>query len=211
MIDIVTAMAELDEDVVFQGVKEDMEQGVPIKNIISKLQQGMEKVGKLFEEGEYFLSELIASADMFQEAAEIFESNIKEDSSENNDNKPIMVLGTVKDDIHDVGKNIVNTIMSCSGVKVIDIGVDVPTENFVQAVKKHRPDLVGMSCVLTMAFEPMKEAVAAVKAISPDVPVLIGGAPVDDTVCKYVGADYYCPDAYAAVKICKERGLLKND
>jgi dimethylamine corrinoid protein len=210
MIDIVTAMAELDEDLVFQGVKEDVKQGVPVKEIISKLQQGMEKVGKLFEEGEYFLSELIASADIFQEAAEIFESSIKEGSSEDN-NKPIMVLGTVKDDIHDVGKNIVNTIMSCSGVKVIDIGVDVPTENFVQAVKEHKPDLVGMSCVLTMAFEPMKEAVAAVRTADPEIPILIGGAPVDDTVCKYVGADYYCPDAYAAVKICKERGLLKND
>lgn len=184
-IDLVKAVAELEEDLVLAGVKEQCAEGVPALEILGQLQQGMEQVGKLYEAGDYYLSELIMSAEVFSNAAALLGSALTGDGG----SKAVgtMVLGTVKDDIHDIGKNIVSTILSCNGFKVVDVGVDVPIETFVEAVKTHKPQVVGLCCLLTTAFDVMKETVAAVKAADPSATVLVGGGPVDENVAKYCG------------------------
>ncbi len=202
-IDLVKAVTELEEDLVVEGVKEQCAEGVSALEILGQLQKGMEQVGKLFEAGDYYLSELIMSAEVFSNAAKLLDSALTEGSQAGN-SAGIVVLGTVKDDIHDIGKNIVTTILSCNGFKVIDLGVDVPIETFVEAVKAHKPQIVGMCCLLTTAFDVMKETVAAVKAVDGTATILVGGGPVDESVAKYCGADGYCKSAYDAVEMSKK-------
>ncbi|WP_215831585.1 cobalamin B12-binding domain-containing protein [Pelorhabdus rhamnosifermentans] len=195
--DLAKAMAELDEELVVAGVTEQLAGDVPAIDVLAQLQQGMEQVGKLYEAGDYYLSELIMSADVFSTAAELLGSALTADGASKK--LGTMVLGTVKDDIHDIGKNIVATILNCNGFQVVDLGVDVPISDFVAAIKTHKPQVVGMCCLLTTAFDVMKATVAAVKMADSSVTILVGGGPVDASVCKYVGADKYCRNAYDAV------------
>ncbi|SMC46794.1 cobalamin B12-binding domain-containing protein [Sporomusa malonica] len=201
-IDVVKAVTELEEDLVIAGVKEQIAAGVPAVEVLAQLQAGMEGVGKLYEAGDYYLSELIMSAEVFSNAAGLLGSAL----ADSGDSKTIgtVILGTVKDDIHDIGKNIVSTILSCNGFKVVDIGVDAPIETFVEAVKTHNPDVVGMFCLLTTAFDVMKETVAAVKATGIKTTVLVGGGPVDPSVATWCSADGYCKNAYDAVEMSKK-------
>ncbi len=202
-VDLVKAVTELEEDLVLEGVKEQSAAGIPAMEILAQLQKGMEQVGKLFEAGDYYLSELIMSAEVFTNAAKLLDAALT-DGYQAGKSAGVIVLGTVKDDIHDIGKNIVATILNCNGFKVIDLGVDVPISSFVEAVKVHKPLIVGMCCLLTTAFDTMKETVAAVKAADGKAKILVGGGPVDESVAKYCGADGYCKSAYEAVAMAKK-------
>lgn len=201
-IDLVKAVTELEEDLVLEGVKQQIEAGVPAIEVLAQLQEGMEGVGKLYEAGDYYLSELIMSAEVFSNSAALLDSAL----TQGGESKKIgtVILGTVKDDIHDIGKNIVSTILSCNGFKVVDIGVDAPIETFVEAVKRENPDVVGMFCLLTTAFDVMKETVAAVKGTGTKATVLVGGGPVDPKVAQWCAADGYCKNAYDAVEMSKK-------
>ncbi|WP_094604228.1 Methionine synthase [Sporomusa silvacetica DSM 10669] len=201
-IDLVKAVIELEEDLVISSVNEQLAAGVAAVEILGQLQEGMEGVGKLYEAGDYYLSELIMSAEVFSNAAALLGSAL----ADNGDKKAVgtVILGTVKDDIHDIGKNIVSTILNCNGFKVVDIGVDAPIETFIEAVKTHNPDVVGMFCLLTTAFDVMKETVAAVKATGTKATILVGGGPVDESVAKWCAADGYCKNAYDAVEMSKK-------
>ncbi|TGE37479.1 cobalamin-binding protein [Desulfosporosinus fructosivorans] len=197
------ALAELDEDSVLDGVKGLFEQGVPIFDILAALQKGMEEVGKKFEAKEYFLSELIMSADVFKEATGLLGDAFKTNASET---LGTVVMGTVKEDIHDIGKDIVVTILKCNGFNVIDLGVDVPYEKFVEAIKEHNPKIIGLSCLLTSAFENMKETILAIEGagLREGRTILIGGGPTDQKVLEYVNADMVCMNAQEAVETCKK-------
>src|ERR1035437_8526221 len=158
---LINAMADLDESVVLKEVKALKDQGVPALEIIHMLQAGMNIVGKRFETKEYYLSELIMSAEVFKEASTILGDDL--DTGGGN-TQGTFVLGTIYGDIHDIGKNIVKTVMSCNGIKVVDLGVDVPTAKFIEAIKEHKPLVVGISCLLTTAFDGMKECISAIEA-----------------------------------------------
>lgn len=200
---IVEALGDLDEQAVLKGVKERYDSGVPALEIIASLQKGMEKVGKQYERKEYFLSELIMSAEIFKNAAGIIEVAFKESKSEK---LGTVVIGTVREDIHDIGKNIVATILSCNGFNVIDLGVDVPEEKFIEAIKEHKPQVVGMSCLLTTAFNNMKNTIASIESagLRDGRKILIGGGPIDKSVVEYVKADGFCVNAQEAVEVCKK-------
>lgn len=197
------ALGELDEDAVLNGVKELNAKGVPALEILAALQKGMEEVGEKFEAKEYFLSELIMSADIFKSATDLLGDAFTADNSEK---LGTVVIGTVKEDIHDIGKDIVATILKCNGFNVVDLGVDVPHEKFVEAVKKHNPEIIGMSCLLTTAFDNMREAISAIEAagLREGRKILIGGGPTDEKVCAYVKADGVCKSAQEAVEVCKQ-------
>ena len=196
-------LSELNEDSVLRMVEELFARGVPEVDILTALQKGMEEVGKKFEAKEYFLSELIMSANIFKTATDILEDAFVADNSTK---FGTVVIGTVKEDIHDIGKNIVVTILSCNGFNVIDLGVDVSYEKFVAAVREHDPQIIGLSCLLTSSFDNMKQTVAAIETagLRSGRMILVGGGPTDGTVAQYVKADRVCKDAQEAVEVCKK-------
>ncbi|WPC43585.1 B12-binding domain-containing protein [Clostridium sp. JS66] len=199
---LVEAMADLDEDVVLEEVKALKAQGTPALDIIASLQEGMEIVGNRFEKKEYFLSELIMSAEVFNEASEIIGGMGETGKSKNG----IFVIGTIYDDIHDIGKNIVTTVMRSNGFEVIDLGVDIPTDKFIEAVKQYKPKVVGISCLLTTCFDNVKECIKAIgdAGLRESTKVLVGGGPVDDAAGEYMGADIVCKNAQQTVEYCKK-------
>ena len=154
-------MGDLDEATAVALVEEKLAAGETALSILEELQAGMNIVGERFEGGEYFLSELIYAADIFKKAGAPLQEELK---SAAQTSYGTLVLGTVKNDIHDFGKDIVATVMSSNGIKVVDLGVNVEHQAFVDAIKEHKPDLVGMSCLLTTVFDDMKEAIATIKA-----------------------------------------------
>jgi dimethylamine corrinoid protein len=192
------ALGDLEEATVIRMVEEELAAGETPLSILQELQAGMNIVGERFEADEYFLSELIYAADIFKQAGAPLQEGLKGQSQEK---LGTMVLGTVKNDIHDFGKDIVATVMSSNGIEIINLGVNVEHQAFVDAIREHKPELVGLSCLLTTAFEDMKEAIAAIEAagLRDQVKILVGGGPVDQATADYVGADVYCRTAQDGV------------
>jgi dimethylamine corrinoid protein len=197
------AVGDLDEQAAVRLVEEKLASGEGVLSILEELQAGMTVVGERFERGEYFLSELIYAADIFKNAGAPLQEGLKTATQTAHGT---LVLGTVKNDIHDFGKDIVATVMSSNGIKVVDLGVNVEHQAFVDAIKQHKPEIVGMSCLLTTAFDEMREAIEAIKdaGLRDQVTILIGGGPVDQATADYVGADYYCKTAQDGVIAAKK-------
>jgi len=195
------AILDLDEEQVQAQVKERLANGVSPLNIVGSLQQGMTEVGKLFESGEYFLSELVMCGEIMKDAMDILEPHLVGTNAEHKGN---IVIGTVKGDIHDLGKNIVVMLLKGAGYNVIDLGVDVPIEKFVEAVKESKAPLVGMSVLLTGCQEAMKQTIDAIKAEGLNTKVIIGGNYVDELVKQYVGADYFAINASDGLKVAQQ-------
>jgi methanogenic corrinoid protein MtbC1 len=195
-------VGDLEEDKAIVLVEDKLAKGEPALAILEELQAGMSIVGERFESAEYYLSELIYAADIFKKAGAPLQEELKHSAQKT---YGTLVLGTVKNDIHDFGKDIVATVMSSNGIKVIDLGVNVEHERFVEAIKENGATLVGMSCLLTTVFDDMKDAIRAIKAagLRDQVTILIGGGPVDQATADYVGADYYCRTAQDGVIAAK--------
>jgi dimethylamine corrinoid protein len=197
------AVGDLEEDKSVALVQEKVANGEMALSILEELQAGMNIVGERFEGGEYYLSELIYAADIFKKAGAPLQECL---AGEAQKTYGTLVLGTVKNDIHDFGKDIVATVMSSNGIKVVDLGVNVEHQAFVDAVKEHQAALVGMSCLLTTVFDDMKTAIRTIKdaGLRDQVKILIGGGPVDQATADYVGADYYCKTAQDGVAAAKK-------
>jgi len=205
---LIDAMANLDEDVVYQEMKALKEQNASTLDIIEYLQEGMCIVGKRFKKKKYFLSEVIMSAEIFKEASEILGVN---SNTQTISKYGTFVIGTIYEDIHVIGKNIVTTIMKSNGFNVIDLGVDVPTEKFIKAIKQYKPKVIGISCLLTTCFDNIKECIKSIEneGLRKDLKILIGGGPVDEATGKYVKADIICKNAQETVEYCKENVGVK--
>lgn len=202
---ISAALSALDENTVDRLVKEALEAGCGVLDIIERgLTPGMREVGEKFEKGEYFLPELLLSADIFSKAMNFLQPLIEKGAAQTRRGR--VVIGTVKGDIHDLGKNLVAVMLRVDGFEVIDLGVDVPAEKFVEAVRRYSPDIVGMSALLTTTMLEMRNVIDALKAagLRGKVKVIVGGAPVTEEYAKEIGADAYARDAVEAVKKCRE-------
>ena len=177
---LTSALVEMREDDVLTAVRAANEAGTTPADIIAALQAGMKDIGDKYEAGEYFLSELIMSAEIFKRALE--ELGLDKSAADTG-TRGTVVLGTVHTDIHDIGKNIVASVLSANGFKVVDLGVDVPAQQFVDAARENDAKVVGLSCLLTTAFPAMQETVAAFAAagLRDDVTIVIGGGPVATT------------------------------
>jgi 5-methyltetrahydrofolate--homocysteine methyltransferase len=195
------AMAELEEDQVLAQVKELLGSGVAPLEIVKLLQEGMLEVGNRFERGDYFLSELIMAGEIMRGAMDILEPLL---SGESGEHKGTVVIGTVKGDIHDLGKNIVIMLLKGAGYKVVDLGVDVPKERFVEAIKETNAPLVGMSVLLTSCQGALKEAIDAIRGAGLDTKVIIGGNYIDKTIKNFAGADYFATAATDGLKVAAE-------
>lgn len=170
--------------------------------VVDACQQGMGTVGDLFERGDYFVGDLIYAGELLTKVMDLLKPVIRGESASK---VGTIVLGTVKGDIHDIGKNIFKNLAESVGFEVCDLGVDVPPGSFAEKVKEIKPDVVGMSGVLTLATQSMKETVDALKAagLRESVKIIIGGNHVTSDVCQYAGADAYTTNAAAGVKICQ--------
>lgn len=162
----------------------------------------MKHVGKLFEDGEYFVPEMLIAARAMQSGLALLKPRLVQSNYQ-----PIgkMVLGTVKGDLHDIGKNLVAMMLEGAAFEIIDLGVDVSPERFVNAVKEHQPQLLGLSALLTTTMPSMKTTIDALKTagLRDSVKVMIGGAPVTEAYAKQIGADAYAPDASRAATLAK--------
>ncbi len=199
-------VADLEEDTVLDLVRQRLEAGDDPLQIIEECNEGMRLVGQRYEQGEYFVAGLIMSGEIFREVVELVQPLIEQQSQGNASGR--VLVGTVSGDIHDIGKNMFGMLLSCHGFEIIDLGVDVPPDIFAAKVIETKPDIVGLSGLITASFESMKETVAALRKESKkhdlSFPIIIGGGMIDDQVCQYVGADYWMPDAMAGVRLCEE-------
>ena len=190
------------------AVTKALEEGIPASEILEDgLLAGMDIIGQKFKNNEVFVPEVLVAARAMNRGVEILRPYLVEDGVET---KGTVILGTVKGDMHDIGKNLVRMMMEGKGLEVIDIGVDVPTESFLDAAREHNAKLICCSALLTTTMGEMKNVVDAVKAseMNGKVKVMIGGAPITQTFSEQIGADCYTPDAAsaagAALKFCVE-------
>ena len=197
-----------DSEGLVEAINQALEEGKSAEYIFNKeCIPALTEVGRLYEVGEFFLPEMLVSARAVQAGLMMLRPYLI-DSGIGYVGK--VVIGTVKGDIHDIGKNLVAMMLEGSGFEIIDLGVDVPPEKFVESVEKHQPDLVGMSALLTTTMPSMKLTMNALNYanLRDHVKVIVGGAPLTDKYAKEIGADGFAPDASKAVSIAKF--LLKD-
>ena len=202
--ELVTAIAELNEEEAMSLVHAMLDAGEDPQVILNATSEAMRIIGSRFDEREYFLPELIIAGDLMKQIAELVKPRLATKAATT---KPLgkIVLGTVAGDIHDIGKDVVGFMLDANGFEVHDLGVDVPTATFVAKIREVQPEIVGLSGFLTLAFEQMKLTVEAIKeaGLRDQVKIMIGGAIMDSEAAQYVGADAYGANATAAVKIAK--------
>ena len=183
---IAVLMADLEEEKVLALVNKQLEEAKDINEILAACQEGMVGVGRKFEEGTYFISDLMMAGEIFKQINALVGPQV---SGSAGSSIGKVVAGTVKDDIHDIGKDLVVGMLQSANIEVTDLGVDVPPERFVEAVRKTGATVVSLSALLTVAFDSLKATVDAFVAagLRDKVKIMIGGGPVDGTVCKYTG------------------------
>jgi len=201
--EITKELTELNEDETLKLVNDALKQNIAAGEILKACQEGMVEVGTRFGNQEYFVSDLIMSGEILKQVSAILEPHLKAGSAESAGK---VVFGTVKGDIHDIGKDIVVNMLKSAGFEVVDLGVDVPAARFVEALRESGATVLGLSGLLTLAFDSMRDTIEAVKAagLRDKVRVMVGGGPVDASVCKSVGADDWGADAQQAVRLAKQ-------
>jgi len=200
---LIDAITEMREDDALKLTNELLNNGASPSDILGACKDAMDVIGKRFEDGEAFIPELMLAGEMMTAITGVLKPRMAEEASGEKLGK--VVLGTVQGDIHDIAKDIVGFMLDLNGFEVTDLGVDVAPEKFVETVKATGAKIVGLSGFLTLAFDPMKDTVAALKAAGlEDVKVMIGGGQVDENIRQYTGADAYGKDAMAAVAIAKD-------
>lgn len=173
--------------------------------ILELCRMAMDQVGKRFEEGEYFLPELMLAGDMLENISRIAKPLISQSAGDSQKKLGKVLIGTVHGDLHDIGKNIVTFMLDINQFEVKDLGIDVPIQTFVSEIRSFQPAVVGLSGFLTLAFDSMKETIEAFEqeGMRQDFRVMIGGGQIDETVRTFTGADAYGANALEAVNLCK--------
>jgi len=199
------AVGDLDESAVVEMLEAFVASnpsGEEAYSVVGACQQGMAIVGELFENNEYFVGDLIFAGELLTKSIDILRPVIS-----GADSKKIgsIVVGTVEGDLHDIGKNIFASMVEAAGFEVYDLGIDVTPSAFVDKVKEVKPQIVGMSGVLTLAIDSMKATVDALKeaGVRDNIKIIIGGNPVTEDACKQIGADAFTTNAAEGVKKCQ--------
>ena len=202
---IADSIVSLDDGTLKATLERAIEDGVPVETLVRDgLGKGMEDVGLRYENGEFFLSELIMAATLMDESMELIKPLLKyEDRPDASVGK--IVIGTVQGDMHDIGKNIVITMLESAGFQIIDLGIDVSPQKFVEAIKEQKPDIISMSVLLSATVDKIKETIEALESVGvrDTVKVLVGGRALDNRLAREMGADAYGDDAWDAVRKAK--------
>ena len=206
-------------DDLYDGLKEEIEEGVnillergwaPYKILTEALVGGMTIVGKDFRDGILFVPEVLLAANAMKGGMAILKPLLAETGAPRMGS---MVIGTVKGDIHDLGQNLVSMMMEGAGFEVVDIGINNPVENYLEALEEHKPDILGMSALLTTTMPYMKVVIDTMveQGLRDDYIVFVGGAPLNEEFGKAIGADAYCRDAAVAVEMAKDYVQRKHN
>lgn len=202
---LTAAVADLDEKAALSLVHRRLELGANPLAIVEDCENGMRQVGERYERREYFLAGLIMAGEIFREVMELVQPSMEQVLAGHGSGR--VLLGTVEGDIHDIGKDIVYLALRCFGFTVEDLGVDVPPRKFLERAIAMRPDIIGLSGILTSSFASMRDTVRVLRTDGPpeiqSIPVLIGGGQLTEEVCRYIGADYWVDDAIEGVRICR--------
>jgi corrinoid protein of di/trimethylamine methyltransferase len=205
--DIQQAILDLDEDKAAELTQEAVDEGIsPLVILEDGLTEGVRTVGDKFGKGEVFLPELAMAADSMRAGVDIVEPLLDEMDLGDEDEAGKVLVGTVDEDIHNIGKNILVTMLKANGFDVVDMGVEIPNEEFVEAVREEDPDILGLSALMTMTMDHQKEIIEMLEeeGLREDVSIMIGGAPTSQEWCDEIGADGYADNADAAVTTALE-------
>ena len=196
------AVLEFDDELVVESVENEVGKGTDISNILNDgLISAMDEVGRLFSEGEFFVPEMLMAAHAMKAGLDVLKPHM---SADDNASKGTVVIGSVKGDMHDIGKNLVAMMMEGAGFKVIDIGIDADTETFLNAAKEHGADVVCMSALLTTTMPAMSDIINKIKEDNLGYKTMVGGAPVTQKFANQIGASGYSEDAAEAVELARE-------
>ncbi len=204
LVSLKESIVNLDFNAVVGVAKEAMDAGVdPHTAITDGMVPGMTIVGEKFESGEYFLSELVVAGEVMKEGLKVINPYIQGDSAKKLGG---VVIAAVEGDNHDLGKNIVTTLLGVHNFEVVDLGKDVPTDKIINAVKERKPDILGLSALLTVTMEKMGEAIESLKVVDlrGKVKVIVGGSPVTSEFAESIGADHCAVNALEGIKKCTE-------
>jgi len=212
-LQLISNLVELEENIVLSLVEAWLADGGDPLEIIEAAQEAMRLVGERYEQRQYYISGMMMAGEIFREVMELVEPVLAHNLTSSETGH--ILLGTVEGDIHDIGKNILNTLLRCHGFTVTDLGVDVQPGRFVEEVLRIRPDIIALSGLLTISYDSMKAVVQQVrrhedKRIS-TIPFIIGGGTVNAMVCSFVGAEYWASDAMYGVHLCKQIISEQND
>ena len=202
---LIHAMAQMQETQALQEAKQLLDEGVDPMIILNACTTAMQTVGERFEKGEYYLPHLMMAGTILKQISDMIKPHLQEQEKTGTGQGRVLI-GTVKGDIHDIGKNMVTFLLEANGLAVKDIGIDQHPDKFVEAARMFQPDVVGLSGLLTVAFESMKETVLAIEnaGLRDHTRIIIGGAQVSDRVKEYTGADASAPHAVAGIRIIKQ-------
>lgn len=201
---LIEAITDMREDDALKIAQELLASGADPLAILDACREAMTVVGQSFEAGEYFVPELILAGEILKSLSATVKPHLQQTSPAKQGAR--VLLGTVKGDIHDIGKDIVNFMLDVNGFQVTDLGVDVPPAQFVEQIRQLQPPVVALSGFLTLSYSSMKETVDVIKAagLRGKVRIMIGGGAVDEQICAYAGADAFGKDAMAAVNLAKQ-------
>jgi len=201
---LIGALTNIREQEALEITTELIRSGADPMGIMDSCSEAMDEVGKRFEEGDYFLPELMMAGEIFKQISGIIKPMIQQKPVAEKKGKVLM--GTVEGDIHDIGKDIVAFLLDVNGYEVLDIGIDVSPEKFVQTIRDFKPDVVGLSGLLTVAYESMKNTVEAIReaGLRDQVRIMIGGGQMSEHVCQFAGADAYGKDAIAGIHLVRK-------
>ncbi len=203
---LIDAMAGMDEDTALRLAVEMMDGGTDPLDVLAMCRAAMDIVGKKFEDGEYFIPELVMAGEMLEQITALVKPRIDEGAEGKKKTAGTVIIGTVHGDLHDIGKNIVTFMLEVNDFEVIDLGVDVSPQAFVEAIRENQPQVIALSGFLTLAFDSMKDTVEAISqaGLRDGIKIMIGGGQVDEAIKTYTGADFYGLNAMNAVSSCKE-------
>ena len=203
---LVNSLLELEEADVLAQVRALLQAGDDPFAIIEAAEQALRLVGERYEQGDYFISSMMMAGEIFREVMELVAPVLAQQKKSYESGQ--VLLGTTQGDIHDIGKNIFGMLLRSHGFTVIDLGVDVSSDQFTEAALQHHPDIIAISGLLTISYESMKEIIHKIKHMEDrslaSTPVIIGGGTMNATACAFVGADYWATDAMVGVRLCRQ-------